>query len=141
MDYDWATSTMRRVGWNRSIIRSVRNCYPCDVLPMSPEWIYRSWRPRRDSSHLARLMGSSALLDSSVLCVADWNRRTVESAVGWLFGSSLRDALGDSPPTGPGMTRCTRSSTLRRGSQMGRPSSGSVRTRLKSAIARRKKRD
>jgi hypothetical protein len=41
MEYDLATSTMRRVGWSRSIIHSARNCYPClrnEVLPMSPEW-------------------------------------------------------------------------------------------------------
>ncbi len=36
----WATSTMRRVGSNRSRIRSGRKCYPRlrnDLLPMSPE--------------------------------------------------------------------------------------------------------
>jgi hypothetical protein len=44
MDYDLGTSTTRRAVSNRSIIRSVQDCYRClrnRVSPMSPEWTLR----------------------------------------------------------------------------------------------------
>ncbi len=45
----WVISTMRPADSNRSIIPSVRNCYPClrnRVSPMSPEWTWKILAPR-----------------------------------------------------------------------------------------------
>jgi hypothetical protein len=48
-----ATSTMRRVGSNRSRTRSSRKCYlyfRYELLPVCPEWTLKKWLLRLDSN-------------------------------------------------------------------------------------------
>ena len=53
MQYDLGYFDDETRGWNRSRIRSVRNCYPSarnEVLPIGPEWTFERWSGRLDSN-------------------------------------------------------------------------------------------